>query len=102
MHDLYSEKDLQKLSGQLKKRFLAIGCILAVILAGWVVSMIIRAEWLSLVSCILCFADKILSRLFENSELLKPCHRKHQHKDYAQCPKINVPDIFCIRVNKKA
>lgn len=61
MHDLYSEKDLQKLSGQLKKRFLAIGCILAVILAVFVVSMIIRAEWLSIVSFILFFAGAVFA-----------------------------------------
>ena len=56
MRDLYSEQDLQKISGQLKKRFLAIGCILAVILAVFVVSMIIRMEWLSIVMFILFFA----------------------------------------------
>ena len=56
MQDLYSEKDLQKLSGQLKKRYILIGCIIAVCLAVFVFSMIIRAEWLSVVSFILLFA----------------------------------------------
>ena len=56
MQDLYSEKDLQKLSGQLKKRYILMGCIIAVCLAVFVFSMIIRAEWLSVVSFILLFA----------------------------------------------
>ncbi|MCR5567509.1 MAG: hypothetical protein K6F61_11710 [Clostridiales bacterium] len=61
MHDLYSEKDLQELSGQLKKRYLAIGCFLAVILAVFVVSIIIRAEWLSIASFILFFAGAVFA-----------------------------------------
>ena len=61
MHDLYSEKDLQELSGQLKKRYLAIGCFLAVILAVFVVSMIIRAEWLSIASFIIFFAGAVFA-----------------------------------------
>ena len=61
MHDLYSEKDLQELSGQLKKRYLAIACFLAVILAVFVVSMIIRAEWLSIASFIIFFAGAVFA-----------------------------------------
>lgn len=56
MQDLYSEKDYEQLSAQLKKRYLLLGCILAVILAGFVVSMVIRVEWLSAVLFILLFA----------------------------------------------
>ena len=56
MTDLYSEKDLEKLSGQLKKRFLLLCCVLAVFLAVFVFSLIIRIEWLSMVSIILFFA----------------------------------------------
>lgn len=49
MQDLYSEKDIQQLSSQLKKRYLVLGAVLAVIVAAFVVSMIIRVEWLSIV-----------------------------------------------------
>ena len=37
MHDLYSEKDLQQISDQLKRRYLLMGCALAVVLAGFIV-----------------------------------------------------------------
>ena len=50
MHDLYSEKDLQQISDQLKRRYLLMGCALAVVLAGFIVSMIRRTEWLSVVT----------------------------------------------------
>ena len=56
MQDLYSEKDSEQISSQLKKRYILLGCILAVILAGFVVSMIIRVEWLSVVMFILFLA----------------------------------------------
>ena len=56
MTDLYSSNDLQQISSQLKKRYILLGCILAVILAGFVVSMIIRFEWLSVVMFILFLA----------------------------------------------
>ena len=61
MHELYSEKDLQQISGQLKKRYMTIGCVLAVILAVFVFSMIIRMEWLSIVSFILLFAGAVFA-----------------------------------------
>jgi len=56
MHDLYSEKDVLDLSARLKKRYIILGCIMAFFLAVFVVSMIVRVEWLSMVSFILCFA----------------------------------------------
>ena len=56
MQDLYSKNDLQQLSGQLKKRYLLLGCVMAALLAGFVVSMIIRVEWLSIVLIILFFS----------------------------------------------
>ena len=56
MQELYSETDYQNISSQLKKRYILLGCILAVILAGFVVSMIIRVEWLSVVLFCLLFA----------------------------------------------
>lgn len=49
MHDLYSEKDLQLLSSQLKKRSVLLGAVLAVILGLFIYSMTIRLEWLSIV-----------------------------------------------------
>ena len=56
MQDLYSEKDSEQISSQLKKRYILLGCILAVILAGFVFSLIIRVEWLSVVMFILLLA----------------------------------------------
>ena len=56
MRDLYSEKDLQQLSAQLKKRYLALGAVMALFLAAFIVSMIYRVEWLSIVMFILFFA----------------------------------------------
>ena len=56
MQELYSETDYQNISSQLKKRYILLGCILAVILAGFVVSMMIRVEWLSVVLFCLLFA----------------------------------------------
>lgn len=59
MQELYSEKDLEQISSRLKKRYIILGCILAVILAGFVVSMIVRIEWLSMVTFILLFAAAV-------------------------------------------
>lgn len=56
MNDLYSEKDFQQLSGKLKKRYILLGVILAVLLAVFVYSFVIRLQWLSVVSFILFFA----------------------------------------------
>ena len=59
MRDLYSEKDLQTISGQLKKRYLLLGLVLAVLLAALVVSMIIRVEALSIILFILLFGAAV-------------------------------------------
>ena len=59
MHDLYSEKDYQQISAQLKKRFLLLGCALVVILAVIVCSFIIRSMWLSVLSVILFFGVSV-------------------------------------------
>ena len=56
MHELYSEKDVLQISSRLKKRYLFLGLGLAVILALIVFSMIIRVEWLTVVSVFLFFA----------------------------------------------
>lgn len=53
MTDLYSSSDLQSVSSQLKKRYLVLGILLAVILAVIVYSWIIRVEWLSVASIVL-------------------------------------------------
>ena len=59
MQEMYSEKDLQQLSAQLKKRYLVLGLILAVLLAAFVVSMTIRVECLSIVLFILFFGTAV-------------------------------------------
>ena len=65
MKDLYSEKDIQQLSSQLKKRYLLLGVILAVLVAAVIVSMIIRVEWLSMVLFFLfCAAAVFVIELF--------------------------------------
>ena len=65
MRDLYSEKDIQQISAQLKKRYLLMGCIMAVFLAVFIVSMILRVEWLSMVSFVLfCAVAVFVTELF--------------------------------------
>ena len=59
MQELYSEKDFQQISGQLKKRYLLLGGVLAVLLAAFVVSMTVRIEWLSIVLFILSGAAAV-------------------------------------------
>ena len=59
MKELYSGKDLEQISSQLKKRYLLLGCLLTVLLAVFIGSMIVRAEWLSIVSFILIFAAAV-------------------------------------------
>lgn len=59
MQDLYSEKDLEQISSQLKKRYILLGCVLAILLAGFVASMIVRIEWLSMVLFILLCATAV-------------------------------------------
>ena len=49
MTDLYSDKDLQQISAQVKKRYAVLGVILAVILGLFIYSLIIRKEWMSIV-----------------------------------------------------
>ena len=71
MQDLYSPDDLQQLSVQLKKRYLVMGCVMAVFLAVFVFSMVIRVEWLSIVSIILFFA----SAVFVIDMFCMPLHR---------------------------
>lgn len=55
MYDLYSQKDLEQISGQLKKRYLLLGCALAVILAVFVYSVTVRIEILSMIMFMLFF-----------------------------------------------
>lgn len=71
MQELYSEKDLTQISSQLKKRYIVLGCVLAVILAGFVASMIVRIEWLSMVLFILLFAAAV----FGIEMFCMPLHR---------------------------
>jgi len=59
MQELYSEKKLQQISVQLKKRYWVLGVIMALFLAGFVVSLVLRMEWLSMVSFVLFFAAAV-------------------------------------------
>ncbi len=59
MHELYSEKDLQQISGQLKKRCILLAFILFVLLAGFIVSLIVRIEWLSIVTFVLLLSSAV-------------------------------------------
>ena len=56
MQELYSEKDFQQISSQLKKRYILLGFFMALFLAGFVVSLVLRMEWLSTVTLVLFFA----------------------------------------------
>ena len=53
MKDLYSSNDLQSINSQLKKRYLVLGIILAMLLGVFIYSWIIRVEWLSVASIVL-------------------------------------------------
>ena len=59
MQELYSENDVRQLSSSLKKRYILLGCVLAVLLALFVWSMVIRVEWLSIVTFALVFASVV-------------------------------------------
>ena len=54
MRDLYSEKDLQQILAQLKKRYTVLFVVLAVLLGLFIYSMIIRVEWMSVILFALC------------------------------------------------
>ena len=76
MNELYSEKDLKAIAAQLKKRWLLLGCGLAVLLALIVVSCVIRVEWLTMLSVFLFCAvavfviDLFLLPLYRYKKLL--------------------------------
>ena len=53
MNELYSEKDIGHISGQLKKRWLLISAVLVVFLAVFAISMVLRAQWLTMLSVFL-------------------------------------------------
>ena len=48
MKELYSAEMLASLNGKLKKRWILVGIISALLLAGFVWSVAIRVEWLSI------------------------------------------------------
>lgn len=56
MHELYSEADYQAVTRQLRKRYLILALISAVILSVVVWSLITRIEWLTMASVFLCGA----------------------------------------------
>ena len=59
MRDLYSENDLLQISAQLKKRYFLLGAFLLIPLALFVWSLVIRLEWLTMVSVFLFFAAAV-------------------------------------------
>ena len=59
MQDLYSDKDYAEISSQLKKRYLLLGIVCAVLLAVFIIAMITRIEWLAIVSLVLFFGSMV-------------------------------------------
>ena len=53
MTELYSEKDIQQISAQLKKRYIIIFIVFALFLALVIWSFIVRIQWLSMVGVFL-------------------------------------------------
>ena len=53
MKDLYTAEMLESLNGTLKKRWILVGIVSALLLAGFVWSAAVRAEWLSVVFVVL-------------------------------------------------
>ena len=53
MKDLYTAEMLESLNGRLKKRWILVGIVSALLLAGFVWSVAVRAEWLSIVLVVL-------------------------------------------------
>ena len=61
MTELYSEKDIQLISQQLKKRYTVIGVVLALLLALIIVSLVIRIQWLTMTAVFLFGAFAVFS-----------------------------------------
>ena len=61
MQNLYSGRDLLEISAQLKKRYLVLGVVLAVLLAAFIVSLVCRVEWLSVVTFFLFGAAAVFA-----------------------------------------
>ena len=53
MKDLYTAEMLESLNGRLKKRWILVGLVSALLLAGFVWSAAVRVEWLSVVLVVL-------------------------------------------------
>ena len=53
MKDLYTAEMLESLNGRLKKRWILVGIVSALLLAGFVWSAAVRVEWLSVVFVVL-------------------------------------------------
>ena len=53
MKDLYTAEMLESLNGRLKKRWILVGIVSALLLAGFVWSAAIRVEWLSVLLVVL-------------------------------------------------
>ena len=65
MQELYTQQDYDRLSAQLKKRYLLLGIVCAVFLAGFIAAMILRIEWLAMVTLfLLCAVSLFVIDLF--------------------------------------
>ena len=65
MQELYTQQDYDRLSAQLKKRYLLLGIVCAALLASFITAMILRVEWLAMVTLfLLCAAALFVIDLF--------------------------------------
>ena len=71
MTELYSEKDIEQISAQLKKRYTIICIVLALLLALIVISIFPRIQWLTMVAVFLFGAFAV----FSIDLLCLPLHR---------------------------
>ena len=62
MTELYSEKDIEQISAQLKKRYTIICIVLALLLALIVISIFPRIQWLTMVAVFLFGESGCLDR----------------------------------------
>lgn len=71
MVELYSEDHIRETGEQLRRRYLVLGIAAALLLAVFIWSMVVRIEWLSMVSLFVCGAMAV----FVIDMLCLPLHR---------------------------
>jgi len=87
VNHLYSEADLRSLNGQLRRRFILLGLIVAALLAAAVFAWIRRIEWLCIAALILaCFSaifglDMFCLPLVRYRRLLTAALRARNHTE---------------------